>query len=313
MANLSQQLVDPELDSVRGSSAERFDVDSGRHRARWRPRRHGLFRWPIFSGTVLVLFIFTGIFGRPLAPHNPDKVDLNSVLKPPVFDGGTWSYPLGTDELGRDIFSRILAGCRVSLYVALAVVLIAGVIGLGVALLGSMRSGRLDSVLTRLTDASMAFPYLLLAVILVATFGASLTIVIVVLVLAGWPQYARVLRSEILKIRSQDFITMSRIMGGNNRWIVTRHVVPNIANTLLVLATLQVGLAIMAEGSLSFLGIGVPPPAASWGGMLAEGRNYLTTAWWLPVVPAVCLIVTVMAANLAGDWLRTRSDPTTRR
>jgi peptide/nickel transport system permease protein len=283
-----------------------------------RPARRGfglsrLRRWPVFSASVLSLFALAGLFGKIAAPRDPNAVDLQAALRPPVFDGGSWTYPLGTDELGRDILSRLLAGAQASLLVALSVVVLAGLIGLGVALAAGFGGGRLDAVLTRVTDGSMAFPYLLLAVIMVATFRASLTIVIVVLVLAGWPQYARVLRAEILKIRTQDYVTMSRVMAGSRIWIVRKHVVPNIMSTLLVLATLQVGLAIIAEGSLSFLGIGLPPPTASWGGMLAEGRNYLTTAWWLPVFPAICLSMTVLAANLAGDWLRSRSDPTTRR
>jgi peptide/nickel transport system permease protein len=279
----------------------------------WRRRLSGLPHWPVFSFGVLGLFAVAGIFGNLAAPHNPDAVNLSAVLKPPVFAGGTWTYPLGTDELGRDILSRLLAGAQVSFTVAFAVVALAGLFGTCVALLAGYRGGRIDAILTRITDGAMAFPYLLLAVIMVATFKASLTIVVIVLVLAGWPQYARVLRAEILKIRSQDYVTMSRIMSGRGRWIITRHIIPNILGTLLVLCTLQVGLAIIAEGSLSFLGIGIPPPAASWGGMLAEGRDYLTSAWWLPVMPAICLSATVVAANLAGDWLRTRFDPTTRR
>jgi peptide/nickel transport system permease protein len=271
------------------------------------------FRFPVFALSVLTLFVIVGLFGRLAAPHDPNKVALNVALQHPVFDGGSWAYPLGTDELGRDILSRLLAGTQVSFLVALSVVVLGGIIGLGVGLLAGFKGGRVDTVLTRITDGSMAFPFLLLAVVMVATFGASLAIVVIVLVLAGWPQYARVLRAEILKIRTQDYVTMSRVMGARSRWIISKHVIPNIASTLLVLATLQVGLAIITEGSLSFLGIGVPPPAASWGSMLAEGRSYLTTAWWLPAFPAVCLCATVLAANLAGDWLRTRSDPTTRR
>jgi peptide/nickel transport system permease protein len=307
---VSERLVD--LESAPDGLPVEAPTALGVAPSKRRLRRH-LFRWPYFSGSVLVLFAFVGIFGPLLVPHDPDKVALNAALRPPVFDGGSWTYPLGTDELGRDIFSRLLAGTQVSFLVALSVVFLAGLIGLGVGLLAGFEGGRVDAVLTRITDGSMAFPFLLLAIVMVATFGASLTIVIIVLVLAGWPQYARVLRAEILKIRTQDYVTMSRIMGASKRWIVIKHVVPNIISTLLVLATLQVGLAIIAEGSLSFLGIGVPPPAASWGSMLAEGRNYLTTAWWLPILPAICLSVTVLAANLVGDWFRTRADPTTRR
>jgi peptide/nickel transport system permease protein len=308
---VSERLADPGPAVL--LTAPEPDEDTSPRLARRGPGLSRLRRWPVFSASVLSLFALAGIFGKIAAPRDPNAVDLQAALRPPVFDGGSWTYPLGTDELGRDILSRLLAGAQASLLVALSVVVLAGLIGLGVALAAGFGGGRLDAVLTRVTDGSMAFPYLLLAVIMVATFRASLTIVIVVLVLAGWPQYARVLRAEILKIRTQDYVTMSRVMAGSRLWIVRKHVVPNIMSTLLVLATLQVGLAIIAEGSLSFLGIGLPPPTASWGGMLAEGRNYLTTAWWLPVFPAICLSMTVLAANLAGDWLRSRSDPTTRR
>ncbi|WP_208378845.1 ABC transporter permease [Cumulibacter soli] len=276
-------------------------------------RSSGRNRWPIFSGGVLAIFVFTGIAGPLLAPHPPDEVNLAASLRPPVFSGGSWSYPLGTDQLGRDVLSRLLSGAQVSFLVALAVVLLAGVIGVMVALVAGYFGGRLDGVLMRIADASMAFPLLLLAVIIVGIFGPSLLNVIIVLVLAGWPQYARVLRSEVLRLRTQDFVTMARVMGAQGRWTITRHIFPNIVGSLLVLATLQVGVAVIAEGSLSFLGIGVPPPASSWGNMLSDGKNFLTVAWWLPVLPGVCLSLTVLAANLFGDWLRTHLDPTRRR
>lgn len=273
-------------------------------------KRTGL---PIFSGTILCVFVFCGLFGRFLSPHDPTKQNLSDSLLPPVFAGGRTEYLLGTDQLGRDILSRLLSGAQVSLFVAVGAVLVAGGIGLLVALVAGFVGGRLDALLTRIADASMAFPVLLLAIVVVAIFGPGIGIVILVLVLAVWPQYARVLRSEVVTIRNQDFVTMSKIMGGSSFWSITRHVVPNVIPTLLVLATLQVGLAIIAEGSLSFLGIGIPPPAASWGNMLADGRNYLATAWWLPVLPGMCLSATVLAANLMGDWLRQALDPATRR
>ena len=281
-------------------------------RSRRRPRRRS-GRWPWFSGTVMALFAFCGAFGGLISPHDPNKVDLSQSLKPPVFAGGSASYLLGTDQLGRDVLSRLLAGAQVSFLVAAGAVLIAGVFGLVIALLAGYLGGRLDTVLTRVADASMAFPVVLLAIVIVAIYGKGVTVVILVLVVAGWPQYARVLRSEVIQIRHQDFVTMAKIMGGSRLWAITRHVVPNLIPTLLVLATLQVGLAIIAEGSLSFLGIGVPPPAASWGNMLADGRTFLATAWWLPVVPGVALSITVLAANLLGDWLRHALDPATRR
>lgn len=277
-------------------------------------RRVRRVRWPIFSGAVLVLFAICGALGRVIAPHDPTKVDLRHSLLPPAFEsGGSSSFLLGTDQLGPDVLSRLLSGAQVSFFVAVGAVVIAGAVGLAVALIAGFVGGRLDTVLTRIADASMAFPVVLLAIVIVAVHGKSIAVVVLVLVLAAWPQYARVLRSEVIRIKTQDFVTMSQVMGGSRLWAITRHVVPNIMPTLLVLATLQVGLAIIAEGSLSFLGIGVPPPAASWGNMLADGRTYLETAWWLPVLPGLALSMTVLAANLMGDWLRHALDPATRR
>ncbi|WP_432974501.1 ABC transporter permease [Dactylosporangium sp. CA-233914] len=263
---------------------------------------------------ILAGFALFGLFGPMLAPRDPTKQSLTDTLLPPAFmDGGRSQYLLGTDQLGRDVLSRLLAGTQVSFFVAVGAVLVAGSIGLFVALVGGFLGGRVDAILTRVADASMAFPVLLLAIVVVAVFGKGIVIVILVLVLAVWPQYARVLRSEVVTVRNQDFVTMSRIMGGSSWWSITRHVLPNLVPTFLVLATLQLGLAIIAEGSLSFLGIGVQPPAASWGNMLADGRNYLATAWWIPVIPGMCLSATVLAANLTGDWLRQALDPATRR
>lgn len=294
---------------VSGTTGE----NSVRRRTRRRPRDRGSRR-PWLSGSILALFILSGVFGTVIAPDDPNTVNLSAALRPPVFmDGGSWNHVLGTDQLGRDVLSRLLAGAQVSFLVCLAVVVGAGIIGITVAVTAGFVGGRLDAVLTRATDATMAFPFLLLAIVIVGAYGPSLLNVIIVLVLAGWPQYARVLRSEVIRLRTQDFVTMVRVMGGGTFWSVRTHVLPNIAATLLVLATLQLGTAVIAEGSLSFLGIGVPPPAASWGNMLADGRRYLTTAWWLPTFPGVCLSLTVLASNLMGDWLRDHYDPTTRR
>ncbi len=280
-----------------------------------RARRRGRSsRTPWFSLTVMAAFALCGLAGGLLAPYEPTKVNLGNSLVPPFWqDGGSTAHLLGTDQLGRDILSRLLAGAQVSFMVAVGAVLIAGAIGLAVALLAGFVGGRLDALLTRVADSAMAFPVLLLAVVVVALYGKSVLIVIVVLVLAVWPQYARVLRSEVIRIRNEDYVVMSRVMGGSSAWAITRHVLPNVVPTLLVLATLQIGFAIIAEGSLSFLGIGVPAPEASWGNMLADGRTYMQTAWWIPVLPGIALSLTVLAANLLGDWLRQALDPATRR
>lgn len=270
-------------------------------------------RLPWFSGAILAMFVLTGLFGPFLAPYSERKIDLAISLAPPVGWGGTWSHPLGTDELGRDIFSRLIYGCRVSLMVSLAVVVIAGLVGVLIAIVAGYRGGRLDAFLMRTTDAALAFPVLLFAIVWVGIFGPSTRNVIVILAVAFWPSYARVLRSEVLRVKTMDFVTMAKTMGAHDRWVIRRHVLPNIVPTLLVLLSLQLGLAIVAEGSLSFLNLGVPPPAASWGGMLSEGRQHLSDGWWVAVFPGIALSLTVLAANMFGDWLRVNNDPTTRR
>jgi peptide/nickel transport system permease protein len=272
--------------------------------------RRGL---PIFSGLMLALFILAGIFGPLIAPHDPVRIDLHHSLQPPVFSGGNWTYPLGTDVLGRDVLSRMLGGARISFLVALTVVFLSGAIGLAVAVLSGYIGGAVDAVLMRITDATLAFPIILLAIVLASIFGASTQNVIIILAAGGWASYARVIRSEVLSLKNYDFVTMAVVMGGDRWWIIRRHIIPNVLSSLVVLATLQVGAAILSEGSMSFLGIGVPPPAPSWGGMLADGSDYITVAWWLAVLPGVALSLTVLASNLMGDWLRSQSDPTRRR
>lgn len=277
-----------------------------------RRRRRGR-KLPWFSGTVLGLFILTGLIGPFLAPYEQQEIDLVNNLQPPVLWGGSWSHPLGTDELGRDMLTRLIYGNRVALLVSLAVVVLAGIVGVLIAIVAGYKGGRLDAFLMRTTDAALAFPVLLFAIVWVGIFGPSTRNVIVILAIAFWPSYARVLRSEVLRIKTMDFVTMTRTMGGRGRWVVVRHILPNIVPTILVLVSLQLGLAIIAEGSLSFLGLGVPPPAASWGGMLSDGRKHLEDGWWLPVLPGIALSMTVLATNMFGDWLRVNNDPTTKR
>jgi peptide/nickel transport system permease protein len=285
-------------------------VETRLHPQGQRQRRQHL---PWFSGTVLVVFILAGLIGPWVVPYDPNAIDLANALKPPALFGGSWSHPLGTDDIGRDMLSRIIEGARVALLVSIAVVVIAGIVGVFVAMIAGYRGGRLDAFLMRTTDASLAFPVILFAIVVVGVFGPSTTLVVIILAVAFWPSYARVLRSEVLQINTMDYVTMSRTMGGSGKWVVRRHILPNIVPTLLVLLSLQLGLAIIAEGSLSFLGLGVPAPAASWGGMLNDGRKHLSDGWWMATMPGIALSLTVLATNLMGDWLRVRSDPATRR
>lgn len=289
--------LDPELDNAS---------------VRWPRRRRGpgAGRPPYVSAATLLLFVVVGAIGPFLMAFEPDEIDLAANSQPPVFAGGTAEHLLGTDPLGRDVLTRLVHGARVSLAVGLAVVVLAGTIGLVLALVSAYVGGRFDAIVSRVTDAMLAFPFLLLAIVVVAVFGPSMPLVIIVLTLSNWPQYARILRVEALRIRRSEFVDMARVMGARGAWVMRRHMLPNIVATLLVLATLQLGLAILAEGALSFLGLGIPPPQPSWGSMLADGRTDLAEAWWLCAVPGVAISMTVLSANLLGDWLRVRLDPT---
>jgi peptide/nickel transport system permease protein len=267
-------------------------------------------RLPIVPLVILTVVLVAGLGAPVLQPHDPIDGNLSNAQVPPVFmDGGTWTHPLGTDQQGRDILSRIMGGATVSLMIGFAVVLGAGVIGLVIALLAGYFGGWVDQVLSRLTDILLSMPFLLVAIAVVGAVGAGLGNLIAILIVMGWAQYARVLRGEVLRTRNADFVRLARINGAGPLRLMGLHILPNIANTLIVLATLQLGTTIIIEASLSFLGLGVPPPDPSWGGMLADGRPYLTTSWWIAVFPGVAIMLTVLSVNLLGDWLRVRLDP----
>jgi peptide/nickel transport system permease protein len=279
--------------------------------ARWRGQSRRT-RPPLLSLLILAVFVVGGLIGPALMPYKPAEIDLSATLQPPIFAGGTAAHLLGTDQLGRDLLTRLVYGARISLAVGVAVVVLAGAIGVLLAMLSAYIGGRFDSVVSRTTDAMLAFPFLLFAIVVVAVFGPSVQVVIVVLTLSNWPQYARILRIEAIRIQRSDFVSMARVMGAPGHFVMWRHLLPNIAATFLVLASLQLGLAILAEGSLSFLGLGIPPPQPSWGSILADGRGHLADAWWLSIAPGLALSLTVLSANILGDWLRVRSDPTMR-
>jgi peptide/nickel transport system permease protein len=231
-------------------------------------------------------------------------------LTPPMWaQGGTARHPLGTDTLGRDVLSRLLHGARVSLIVGLAAVLVAGVVGVALGLVAGYRGGWADDLLMRLGDIQLAFPVLLLGVAVIAVLGASLTNMILVLGASGWVTYARIARGETLSLKERDFVAAARALGAPSGHVVTRHLLPNILPPLMVVTTFSVARTIIAEASLSFLGLGLPPPTPSWGAMLDEGRNYITTGWWLALFPGLAILVLVLAINLCGDWLRDALDP----
>ncbi|MBW2053387.1 MAG: ABC transporter permease [Deltaproteobacteria bacterium] len=265
---------------------------------------------PSISILILLTFVFVGIFGSAIAPHDPTDADFENTLTPPFFQkGGTIKYPLGTDHLGRDSLSRLICGTRISLQVGFIVVALAGMLGTTIALLSGYLGGWVDMLLMRLTDTMMSMPYLMVAIVLAAVLGPSKNNIIIILAIIGWAGYARVLRGEVLRIKERDFVHLAITSGCSKFRIMLVHIFPNIVNTLVVLATLQLGIVIIAESALSFLGVGVPPPDPAWGLMIAEGRSYISNAWWLCMWPGLAILLVVLSCNLVGDWLRVRLDP----
>ncbi|MBI3952918.1 MAG: ABC transporter permease [Chloroflexi bacterium] len=259
-------------------------------------------------GSVLVCGILAPVFTR-WGLSDPIDSSLINSLQPPVWQGGTWANWLGTDQLGRDVFARVIHGSRVSLVVGLFTVFFAGSIGTTVALLSGYFGGWVDVLLMRLTDSMLSMPFLLIAIVFAAVLGPSERNVILILAVFGWAGYARVLRSEVLRIKNLDYVSLARVAGASTPRILVRHIFPQIVNSLIVLATLQLGVVIIAEASLSFLGLGVPPPKPAWGSMLADGRGFLTTAWWMATFPGFGIMFTVLGTNLMGEWLRIKLDP----
>lgn len=264
----------------------------------------------VASLLVLAAVAAAAILAPMLSPADPLKNDLLERLTPPMWNaGGSAAHPLGTDTLGRDVASRLLYGARVSLIVGLAAVIVSGVLGVALGLLSGYYRGFTDDALMRLGDVQLAFPVLVLAVAVLAVLGASLANVILVLGVTGWITYARIVRGETLSLRQREFVEAARALGATDRYLLRRHILPNVLPPVTVVATFSVARTIIAEASLSFLGLGIPPPAPSWGAMLDEGRNYITTGWWLALFPGLAILLLVLGINLVGDWLRDQLDP----
>ncbi len=236
-------------------------------------------------------------------------IDVGDKLKVTIRPGGTWSYPLGTDKQGRDILSRIIHGSRVSLTVSVLAIVLGGGMGVVLGLLAAYKGGITDTIIMRLVDIKLAFPSILLALVLVAAWKPGLWTVIIVIAVLLWARYARVVRGEALAIKNRDFIGRAQVAGASNVRIMARHIFPNLVNTAVVLATLEVGHVIILESTLSFLGAGIPRPTPAWGVMVADGRELIVAAWWIFFFPCVAIVLTVLSMNLLGDWLRDKLDP----
>jgi peptide/nickel transport system permease protein len=265
---------------------------------------------PWVSIAVLAIVVLAAILGDIMAPHDPNGLNLGAAFRPPAWaDKGGWAYPLGTDNLGRDILSRIVAGARVSLVSALYAIALSGGIGGLIGMISGYFGGAVDAVIMRLVDIQLSIPSLALALVIAAVFGANFETVVIVIVVTYWTWYARIVRGEILSLKERDYVALARVAGCGTATIFLRHLLPNILNTLLVLATLQVGQVIIFEASLSFLGLGIQSPDVSWGLMLSDARNYITNAWWAITMPGIAIMVTCLASNMLGDWLRDTLDP----
>ena len=275
-----------------------------------------LRRWvldlPLLPLVILVPFVLAAVFADFIAPYDPtEPVPGAKIFEPPFWmDGGSTSTLLGTDFQGRDSLSRLIFGARVSLIVGLMGTVVAGSLGTAFGILSGYLGGWVDQAIMRLTDAWLALPALVFAIFLATVVGPSMWNIVVILGLVYWTRYARVIRGEVLSLREREYVQLAEIAGASSLRVIFRHILPNVLNTTMVLASLTVGVVIIAEASLSFLGVGVPPPEPAWGLMLSEGRSMLMVGmWWLTVAPGVCIMLVVLATQLLGDWLRIRLDP----
>jgi len=264
----------------------------------------------LFGLILLGIVVVSALLAPLLAPHDPREQNLEKRLQPPAWmQGGSPEHPLGTDHLGRDILSRIIYGARVSLLVAVISVAVSGTIGTLLGLAAGYWGGRFDAVVTMLADVQLAFPFILLALAVMSVLGTGLRNVILVLGVTGWVVYTRLIRAEVLALREKEYIEAVRALGQKDHKIIWRHILPNVLPSVIVMASLRIANMIIAESSLTFMGLGVEPHIPTWGNMLADGREYITNAWWLATFPGLAIMLTVLAINLLGDWLRDRLDP----
>lgn len=266
------------------------------------------------AGFIIVSFVvLLAIFGPVISPHDPSQTNLRSRFQPPGhIDANGSTFILGTDQLGRDILSRIITGSRVSVIVGVVAVIIAGTIGVLYGLIAGFYGGRLDNIMMRLVDALLSIPFIILVVAISGIMGAGLLTLILILGLTGWVTYARVIRGEVLKVREFEYVLAARAIGQRPIMVMLRHILPNVISTGIILAATQVGVTILAESSLSFLGLGVKPPEVTWGLMLADGRQYIGSAWWMTTYPGIAITITVLGVVFLGDWLRDVLDPNVR-
>jgi peptide/nickel transport system permease protein len=286
-------------------SAQSFELTRGKKIASM------LQRVPILPLLILATLVFTAVAADFIAPHNPEIGNLRYRYRPPVWqDRGSWEFILGTDHMGRDILSRLIYGARISLLVGITASLFAGTLGTILGILSGFRGGWIDQVIMRLTDSWLALPGITFAILFAVLVQPGKWNIILILGLVYWTRYARVIRGEVLSLKERDYVRLAIVAGCSRAKIMWTHILPNVANSAIVIGTLQVGVSINTEATLSFLGVGVAPPEPAWGLMLAEGKSGLMAGyWWLSVFPGLCIMFVVLAANLLGDWFRVWSDP----
>ena len=290
----------------KGSGAPRLEAGKGHPLGLW----HQLRELPLVPMGAIALLLVMAIAAPLLAPYPPTEQSLLDRLMPPFWiAGGDLLHPLGTDHYGRDVLSRVIWGARVSLSVALVAIVVAGAIGTVVGIIAGYFGGFIEIALMRVADAFLAIPAVLVAIMLGATLGPSFENVVAVIGLLYWPRYARQVRGETLAIKGSDYVKLARVAGCSSTRILATHIFPNLVPSLLVLASLQVGAAIILEATLSFLGVGIPPPQPAWGVIVEDGRGMLASAWWISLFPGLAIAITVLAFNLTGDWIRDRLDP----
>jgi peptide/nickel transport system permease protein len=268
-----------------------------------------LRRLPWIPIIVLGTFVFVAVFANWIAPFDPNGMALPNRLKPPGFESADGLHLLGTDHLGRDLLSRLFYGARTSLIVAIFGLLVGGGLGLAIGIVAGYVGGRIDAFLMRMTDAFMALPTLFIALVFVMTVGPGLLTIILALSLVVWSRFARIIRSEVLLLKERDYVQLAKVANCSMRRIMIVHILPNVLNTFIVLCSLEVSQIILTEATLSFLGAGIPQPTATWGNMVAGGKDYLVNAWWIGLFPGLALTLVVFSFNTFGDWLRIRFDP----
>jgi peptide/nickel transport system permease protein len=266
----------------------------------------------LIGGGLLLLLILSAVLAPMLAPASPTQTGFSTRVRPPAILGYPTTFLLGSDNLGRDVLSRLLYGGQLSLSLAAASVVLSGIIGVAAGLVSGYVGGRLDDLIMRIVDVQLAFPVILLAIAVVAVVGTSIGALVGVLVLSGWVIYARTVRANVLSLKQQEYVNAARALGAGDLRIVLRHVLPNTMAPIIVVATVQLATMLLLESGLSFLGLGVQPPTSSWGRMLADGRDYLSNAWWISTAPGFAISLAVLGANLLGDGLRDWLDPNLR-